>query len=63
MRASVLQTAKLEAALLRFARVTVWAWREVMAAYRRVYDARHVQADCQEPVSGTLRLAIEYGLP
>ena len=27
-----------------------------MAAYRRVYDLRHLQADCQEPV-------IEYGLP
>ena len=23
-----------------------------MAAYRRVYDARHLQADCQEPGSG-----------
>ena len=22
-----------------------------MAAYRRVYDSRHVQADCQQPVS------------
>ena len=22
----------------------------VMAAYRRVYDSRHLQADCQEPV-------------
>jgi len=22
-----------------------------MAAYRRVYDSRHLQADCQEPVS------------
>ena len=22
-----------------------------MAAYRRVYDLRHLQADCQEPVS------------
>ena len=22
-----------------------------MAAYRRVYDSRHVQADCQEPGS------------
>jgi len=35
-----------------------------MAAYRRVYDSRHLQADCKEPRSapGTLRLAIEYGL-
>jgi len=24
---------------------------EVMAAYRRVYDSRHLQADCQEPGS------------
>ena len=23
------------------------AWRSVMAAYRRVYDSRHLQADCQ----------------
>jgi len=23
-----------------------------MAAYRRVYDSRHLQADCQEPGSG-----------
>ena len=23
--------------------------RKVMAAYRRVYDSRHLQADCQEP--------------
>jgi len=22
-----------------------------MAAYRRAYDSRHLQADCQEPVS------------
>jgi len=33
-----------------------------MAAYRRVYDSRHVQADCKER-SGTPRWAIEYGLP
>jgi len=26
-----------------------------MAAYRRVYDSRHLQADCQEPGS-TLKL-------
>ena len=32
-----------------------------MAAYRLVYDSRHLQADCQAP--GTLRSAIEYGLP
>jgi len=23
------------------------AWRKVMAAYRRVYDSRHLQVDCQ----------------
>ena len=36
-----------------------------MAAYRRVYDSHHLQTDCQEPriSSGTLRSAIEYGLP
>jgi len=27
------------------------AYRKVMAAYRRVYDSRHLQADCQEPRS------------
>jgi len=27
------------------------AWRKVMAAYRPVYDSRHLQADCQEPGS------------
>jgi len=31
-----------------------------MAAYRRVYDSRHPQADCQEP--GTLCSVVEYGL-
>ena len=37
-----------------------------MATYRRVYDSRHLQADCREPGSalyGTLRSVIEYGLP
>jgi len=38
----------LVAALLRVAEVTV-AWRKVMAACRRVYDSRHLQADCKEP--------------
>ena len=36
-----------------------------MAAYRRVYDSRHLQADCQEPggiSSGTVRSAVEYWL-
>jgi len=51
-RASVHQAAKLVAALLRVARITaVRAWRKVVAAYRRVYDSRHLQADCQEPGS------------
>ena len=27
------------------------AWRKVMAAYRRVYDSRHLQANCLEPGS------------
>ena len=27
------------------------AWRKVMAVYRRAYDSRHLQADCQEPGS------------
>jgi len=47
--ASVHQAAKLVAALLWVAGVQ--AWRKVMAAYRRVYDWRHLQADCQEPGS------------
>jgi len=32
-----------------------------MAAYRRVYDSRHLQADCQEPRLGPDPV-IEYGL-
>jgi len=39
-----------------------------MAAYRRVYDSRHLQANCQllpstGISSGSLRSVIEYGLP
>jgi len=36
-----------------------------MAAYRPVYDSRHLRADCQDPgiSSKTLRLVIEYVLP
>ena len=36
-----------------------------MAAYRRVYDSRHLQADCQKTgmSSGTLHSVFEYGLP
>ena len=49
-RASVHQAAKLVATLLRVARVTA-GWRKVMAAYRRVYDSHHLQADCQDPGS------------
>ena len=42
-RASVQQAAKLVAALLRVEEITQ-AWRKVIAAYRRVYDSRHLQA-------------------
>ena len=48
--AAVHQAAKLVAALLRVAG-TRQAWRKVMAAYRRVYDSRHLEADYQEPGS------------
>jgi len=48
--AFVHQAVKLAAALLRVARVTA-GLAEVVAAYRRVYDSRHLQADCQEPGS------------
>jgi len=37
-----------------------------MAAYRRVYDSRHLQADCKElgsPPEPSQRSVIEYGLP
>jgi len=34
-----------------------------MAAYRRVYDSRYLQADCQGPGSAPERSVIEYGLP
>ena len=46
-RASVHQAAKLVAALLRVARVTAG----LAESNRRVYDSRHLQADCQEPGS------------
>ena len=49
-RASVHKAAKLVVALLRVAGVTA-GLAEIMAAYRRVYDSRHLQADCQEPGS------------
>ena len=35
----------------RFLLAKLQAWREVMAAYRRVYDSRHLMADYQEPGS------------
>ena len=44
--ASVHQAAKLVGALLRVAGVTA-GLAKVMAAYRRVYDSRQLQADCQ----------------
>jgi len=60
-RASVHQTAKLVAALLMVARVTAGLVEKVMAAYRRVYDSRRLQADCQEPGSAPelIRSAIQ----
>jgi len=45
--ASVHQAAKLVAALLRVAGITV-GLTKVMAAYRWIYDSNHLQADCQE---------------
>ena len=40
---------KLVAALLRVVTVTVGlAKNNVMAAYRRVYDSHHLQADCED---------------
>jgi len=49
--ASVHQAAKLVAAFLRVGGGELQAWWKVMAAYRWVYDSRHLQADCQEPGS------------
>ena len=49
-RASVHQAAKLVAVLLSVAMVTAGlAESSLMAAYRRVYDSLHLQADCKEP--------------
>ena len=31
-----------------------------MAAYRRVYDSRHLQADCQEPGSAPKQSSMGY---
>jgi len=44
-RASVHQAAKSVAALLRVARLAA-GLAESMAAYRLVYDSRHLPADC-----------------
>ena len=46
--ASVHQAAKLVAALLRVARVTAGLAKSNGSLYRRVYDSRHLQADCQK---------------
>jgi len=48
--ASVHQTAKLAAALLRVAGVTV-GLEESNGSLPRVYNSHHLQADCQEPGS------------
>jgi len=48
--ASVHQAAKLVAALLRVAGVTA-GLAESNGSLRRVYDSRHLQADCREPGS------------
>ena len=56
-RASVHQAAKLVAAFLRVARVTA-GLADSNGSLRRVYDSRHLQADCQvlglaaEPYAG-----------
>jgi len=47
--ASVHRTAKLVAALLRVAGVTAGLAESNGSLYRRVYDSRHLQADCQDP--------------
>ena len=49
---SVHQAATLVAALLRVAGVTVGLAESNGSANRRVYDSRHLQAECQEPGSG-----------
>ena len=49
--ASVYQAAKLVAALLRVAGVTAGLAESNGNLPPRVYDSRHLQADCQEPVS------------
>jgi len=62
-RASVHQAAKLVTALLRVARVTA-GLAKVLAAYYRVYDSRHLQADPKNRDQiRNLCSAVEYGLP
>ena len=36
---------------------STYAWRRVRAAYRRVYDSRHLEAGSQEPGSARKRYA------
>ena len=64
-RTSVHQAAKLVAAFLRVAGVTAGLAESNGSLYRRVYDSRYLQADCQEPGSAPepyTRSVIEYGL-
>jgi len=42
----------------RLLRAELQAWRKVMAAYSRVYDSRHLQADCQAPGSAPEHYAL-----
>jgi len=49
--ASVHQAEKLVAALFRVLRVTAGLAESTGSIHRRVYDSRHLQADCQEPGS------------
>ena len=64
-RACVHQAAKLVAVLLRVAMVTAGLTESNGSACRRVYDSRHLQADCKKTgiSCGTLRSVIEYWLP
>ena len=50
-RACVHQAAKLVAVLLRVAMVTAGLAESNGSACRRVYDSRHLQADCKKPGS------------
>jgi len=46
-------SSKIGSSHLKGCGVNCVAWRKVVAAYRRVYDSRHLQADCQVPGSAT----------